>query len=55
MERDEFDAAWYLARYPDVGITGIDPYDYHLNYGHLMGREIRRRPRQLKHIVFVVN
>jgi len=34
-----FDAAWYLARYPDVAETGLDPALHYLKYGAALGRD----------------
>lgn len=33
-----FDAQWYLAHYPDVGILGMDPAEHYLRYGAALGR-----------------
>lgn len=33
-----FDAAWYLAEYPDVGMTGIEPLAHYLWIGRKLGR-----------------
>jgi glycosyltransferase involved in cell wall biosynthesis/GT2 family glycosyltransferase len=33
-----FDAAWYLARYPDVALSGLTPEDHFRVYGDAMGR-----------------
>lgn len=35
-----FDAEWYCAQYPDVAVSGIDPFQHYMDYGW---RE-RRRP-----------
>jgi len=34
-----FDPTWYLARYPDVARTGIDPARHYLQHGWLEGRD----------------
>lgn len=34
-----FDADWYRARYPDVDLSGMDPADHYLRYGHRMLRD----------------
>lgn len=34
----EFDVEWYLARYPDVALTGIDPARHYLLVGSRLGR-----------------
>ena len=34
----EFDAAFYLASYPDVGAAGADPFEHYLRYGYREGR-----------------
>lgn len=33
-----FDAAWYLERYRDVALLGVDPVEHYLWIGHRMGR-----------------
>lgn len=35
---DDFDAAWYLAQYPDVAASGIDPHQHYLSNGKQEGR-----------------
>jgi hypothetical protein len=35
----EFDAAYYLATYPDIAAAGIDPFDHYLRYGFREGRD----------------
>jgi hypothetical protein len=34
-----FDAAWYTARYRDVGRSGVDPLYHYLRYGGFEGRD----------------
>ncbi len=34
----EFDAAWYLQRYPDIAAAGIDPFEHYLLWGWREGR-----------------
>jgi hypothetical protein len=34
-----FDPDWYVATYPDVGQTRMDPLDHYLRYGAFEGRE----------------
>jgi hypothetical protein len=34
-----FDRDWYLAQYPDVKFSGLDPYDHYLRYGTAEGRD----------------
>ena len=34
-----FDAAWYRARYPDIGAANIDPFEHFLRYGLAEGRD----------------
>ena len=34
----EFDAAFYLAEYPDVAAAGVDPFEHYLLYGYREGR-----------------
>lgn len=34
-----FDAAWYLATYPDIAATGIDPIAHYLDHGAAEGRD----------------
>ena len=34
-----FDAGWYLARYPDVAATGLDPLTHFLRLGIAEGRD----------------
>ena len=38
LEREPFDPASYLARYPDVAKAGMDPYLHYLNHGRAEGR-----------------
>lgn len=33
-----FNAAWYMQRYPDVAMSGLDPAEHFLRYGALLGR-----------------
>ncbi|KAF7598832.1 MAG: hypothetical protein CGU28_09780 [Candidatus Dactylopiibacterium carminicum] len=33
-----FDADWYLARYPDVALTGLPPFVHFERYGQPLGR-----------------
>ena len=35
----EFDAAWYLQRYPDIAAAGIDPFEHYLLWGWREGRD----------------
>jgi glycosyltransferase involved in cell wall biosynthesis len=35
----EFDAAFYLARYPDVAEARVDPFEHYLLYGYREGRD----------------
>ena len=35
----DFDAAWYLARNPDVAAAGLDPLRHYLDYGWKEGRD----------------
>ena len=34
----EFDAAYYLAQYPDIAAAGVDPFEHFLLYGYREGR-----------------
>lgn len=34
-----FDEAWYVARYPDVADSGVDPLTHYLDHGWLDGRD----------------
>jgi UbiA prenyltransferase family len=36
------DEAWYLATYPDVAVTGMDPVYHYLQFGWCEGRDPRR-------------
>lgn len=36
---DVFDAAWYSDRYPDVALSGMDPWDHFRNVGMMLGRD----------------
>lgn len=38
VETRLFDREWYLAAYPDVSKTGLDPFDHYISYGALLGR-----------------
>ncbi len=33
-----FDADWYAAQFPDVGMSGMSPSHHYHHYGHLLGR-----------------
>ena len=35
----EFDAAFYLSRYPDVAAAGVDPFEHYLLWGYREGRD----------------
>lgn len=37
-----FDAGWYLAQYPDVAASGMDPWTHYLRHGQAEGRLPRR-------------
>lgn len=37
--RPEFDAAYYLERYPDVAAAGLDPVEHYVTYGTEEGRD----------------
>ncbi|MBC2661992.1 glycosyltransferase [Novosphingobium flavum] len=37
----EFDPRWYLATYPDVGLSGMDPTEHYLRIGCKLGRPPR--------------
>ena len=34
----QFDAAWYLKRYPDIGSSGMDPLQHYIRYGQFEHR-----------------
>jgi hypothetical protein len=34
-----FDTTWYLARYPDVAASGVNPLDHYLRRGASEGRD----------------
>ncbi len=34
-----FDAAWYVAAYPDVKTSGIDPFEHYVRFGAAEGRD----------------
>lgn len=36
---EEFDADWYISRYPDVQAVGLDPAVHYLRYGYRIGRD----------------
>lgn len=38
LASDLFDSAWYLERYADVGMLGMNPVEHYLRLGALMGR-----------------
>jgi glycosyltransferase involved in cell wall biosynthesis/SAM-dependent methyltransferase len=38
INRIGFDRDWYLKKYPDVGLVGIDPLDHYIEYGQKEGR-----------------
>ena len=39
----EFDPAWYGARYPDVGLSGLGPREHYRRFGRHMGRSANGR------------
>lgn len=39
IENEYFDANWYLAAYPDVALSGVDPAWHFLRYGQRLGRD----------------
>lgn len=41
---EDFDAAFYLAEYPDVRESGVDPYHHYREHGRAEGRLPRRPP-----------
>ncbi|MBN8291130.1 hypothetical protein JI664_04045 [Rhodobacter sp. NTK016B] len=34
-----FDPEWYLATYPDVALTGMDPVEHYQRFGRMLGRQ----------------
>jgi hypothetical protein len=38
LKKESFDPDWYAATYPDVVMSGLDPYQHFLIYGSKMGR-----------------
>lgn len=44
VDEDDFDARWYLAQYPDVASSGMDPYTHYVANGKKEGR-LPRAPR----------
>lgn len=38
FDKKDFDAAWYILRYPDVAESEIDPLDHYVRYGIIEGR-----------------
>lgn len=34
-----FDGKWYLGRYPDVALTGLNPVEHYVRYGVVLGRD----------------
>ncbi len=49
-DEDDFDARWYLAQYPDVAASKIDPYAHYAANGKKEGR-LPRAPRVPKPVV----
>ncbi|NDU87445.1 MAG: glycosyltransferase [Ferrovum sp.] len=41
MAEKHFDSEWYLQRYPDVALSGMNPYEHYKKYGKEEGREMR--------------
>ena len=39
LASEMFDADWYLAQYPDIKTTGLDPLDHYLQHGGFEGRD----------------
>ena len=39
IDSGQFDAEWYVAAYPDVRLSGIDPARHFLRYGQRLGRD----------------
>lgn len=44
----EFNAAWYVATYPDVAQSGLSPREHYLRFGRLMGRKPAGPPKVQK-------
>jgi hypothetical protein len=42
MNNEQFDAEWYLACYPDVALSGINPLKHYLRFGMHFGRSPNR-------------
>lgn len=38
VDAEVFDANWYLERYPDVAMSGLDPWEHYLRYGRPLAR-----------------
>lgn len=55
IDRRDFDSKWYMDTYPDVLASGMDPFEFHQNYGVRLGRVAKAIPKNLKNIVFVIN
>ena len=39
VKRQSFDADWYLVRYPDIALAGIDAFEHYLDHGLSEGRK----------------
>ncbi len=42
---DDFDAAWYGAAYPDVGLSGLSPAEHYRRFGRMFGRPAKAPPK----------
>jgi len=39
VKRERFDAEWYLVRYPDIALAGVDAFEHFLDHGLREGRK----------------
>lgn len=38
-DTDVFDADWYIAKYPDVALSGLSPYEHYVRFGRFLNRQ----------------
>lgn len=37
-----FDPQWYASQYPDVALSGLDPFEHYVIYGYIFGRNLNK-------------
>lgn len=50
VDSEFFDADWYLSRYPDVALSGMNPAEHYQWLGRRLGRSPARAERQMRKV-----